>query len=257
MDWTNKPLPQYKNYAALWVVCWLAGLLAGCILPPTEAEQRRLQFQAQSQRQGITGRQLVRFLALGDSYTIGESVNEPERWPVQLADRLHQAGFAVDKPQIIARTGWTTAELAVGIQQAQPQGSFDLVSLLIGVNNQYRQRGSEEYREEFRDLLQQAIAFAGADAQHVLVLSIPDWGVTPFAAGRNRAEIAQQIDLFNAINWAEASAAGVRYVDITPISRQAVDDPTLIAEDGLHPSGKMYAAWVELVLPEAMIILKN
>ena len=198
----------------------------------------------------------MRILALGDSYTIGESVSEQERWPNQLAAGLRAADFVVAEPQIIARTGWTTADLNAGLQQAQPQGSFDLVSLLIGVNNQYRGRGSEEYREEFRDLLQQAIAFAGADVQHVLVLSIPDWGVTPFAAGRNRAEIAQQIDLFNRINRAESSLAGVRYVDITLISRQAADDHTLIAEDGLHPSGQEYSVWANELIPVIKAALK-
>ena len=191
----------------------------------------------------------MRFLALGDSYTIGESVAEAERWPVQLVTRLQQQGIPMTTPEIVAKTGWTTDELAAGIQAAKPQKPYDLVSLLIGVNNQYRGRGQEEYRQQLFNLLQQAIVFAGADPTRVIVLSIPDWGVTPFAAGQDRAAIATEIDTFNAINRAEAEKARVWYVDVTAVSRQASADPTLIAPDGLHPSGKMYAAWVELALP--------
>lgn len=190
----------------------------------------------------------MNYLALGDSYTIGESVPEAERWPVQLVARLRQQGFNITPPLIIARTGWTTAELTAGIAQANPQGPFDLVSLLIGVNNQYRGYDQEEYRQEFTALLEQAIGFAGGNAGRVFVLSIPDWGVTPFAAGRNVAQITAEIDAFNSINQAESARLGVAYIDITPISRQAVNDGSLIAGDGLHPSGKMYAEWVEAVL---------
>ena len=194
----------------------------------------------------------MRFLALGDSYTIGESVPAPERWPVQLAARLREAGVPMENPLIIATTGWTTDELADGITRRDPQGPFELVSLLIGVNNQYRGRGVDEYRAQFAALLEQAIALAGGDPRRVLVLSIPDWSVTPFAADRQRTSVAAAIDQFNAVNAAETARRGARYVDITPTSRQAAADPTLITEDGLHPSGKMYSAWTELVLPEAL-----
>ena len=194
----------------------------------------------------------MRFLALGDSYTIGESVPPPERWPVQLAGRLREAGVPMENPLIIATTGWTTDELADGITRRDPQGPFELVSLLIGVNNQYRGRGVDEYRAQFAALLEQAIALAGGDPRRVLVLSIPDWSVTPFAADRQRTSVAAAIDQFNAVNAAETARRGARYVDITPTSRQAAADPTLITEDGLHPSGKMYSAWTELVLPEAL-----
>ncbi len=193
----------------------------------------------------------MRFLALGDSYTIGESVTEAERWPNQLAEMLRAEGWPVEVT-IIARTGWTTDELAEGIAQAQPQGPYPLVSLLIGVNNQYRGRTAESYRLEFRQLLEQAITLAGGDVGRVLVLSIPDWGVTPFAAGRDRAQIAQEIDTFNAINRTEAELKGVTYLDVTPLSRQATFDPKLIADDGLHPSGKMYAAWAEMAFAAAL-----
>lgn len=190
-----------------------------------------------------------RFLALGDSYTIGESVEYNERWPVQLADMLRGEGIPIDDPLIIARTGWTTDELNDAIDAANPAGTYDLISLLIGVNNQYRGRSAEEYRGEFKALLQRATAFAGGKSSHVIVLSIPDWGVTPFAEGRDRAAIAREIDQFNSINKEESRKAGALYVDVTPVSRLAPGDPALVAPDGLHPSGRMYLEWVRLAYP--------
>jgi lysophospholipase L1-like esterase len=197
----------------------------------------------------------MRFLALGDSYTIGEGVAESERWPVQMAASLARQGVALAPPEIVARTGWTTDELAAGIERARPAGPYALVTLLIGVNNQYRGRDQGEYRRQFSGLLAQAIGFADGEPGRVLVLSIPDWGVTPYAAGRDRAAIAAAIDRFNAINGEESRRLGVRYVDVTPISREAERDPSLLAPDGLHPSGPMYAQWVELALPEARAAL--
>jgi len=196
----------------------------------------------------------LRYLALGDSYTIGESVAESERWPNQLAASLKQKGYATEVT-FMARTGWTTDELWQGIQKANPQPPYDLVSLLIGVNNQYRGYDINEYREEFRSLLTKSIEDAGGDKNRVFVVSIPDWGVTPFAAGRDAPQISSEIDAFNTVNRQEAEAAKAHYVDITPISRQAVGDPSLIAYDGLHPSGKMYGLWVEELLPEVIKVL--
>jgi lysophospholipase L1-like esterase len=161
----------------------------------------------------------------------------------------------VDTPVIIARTGWTTDELDKAIDEAHPQGPFSLVSLLIGVNNQYRGRSVDEYRREFRALLGRAIGFAGGRPGHVMVLSIPDWGVTPFAEGRDRARIGSEIDSFNEVNRQEAMNAGAHYLDITPISRDA--KPSYIASDGLHPSGTMYAEWATLALPVAQQILQK
>ena len=198
--------------------------------------------------------QPVRYLALGDSYTIGESVAEEERWPNQLV-ALVNSSKEIDVT-IIARTGWTTSELWQGIQAANPQGTYDMVSLLIGVNNQYRGYDINEYREEFRFLLEKSIEYAGGNPEHVIVLSIPDWGVTPFAWGRDTTQIAADIDAYNAINLEESQKAGVHYVDVTPVSREAVNDPTLIAADGLHPSGKMYAEWAKLALSVAVEILE-
>jgi len=182
----------------------------------------------------------ARYLALGDSYTIGESVPATDRFPVQLANYLH-----LGEPEIIARTGWTTDELNAAIDAAHPEGPYELVTLLIGVNNQYRGRDAEQYRGEFAALLQRAIGYAGGDPKKVVVVSIPDWGVTPFAEGRDRAKIGTEMDRYNAINYEEAMRAGARYADITPISRGA--DPDLTAADGLHPSGKQYWDWVKVI----------
>ena len=198
----------------------------------------------------------MRLLALGDSYTIGEGVAAADRWPVQLAKLMRAEGINLENPTIIATTGWTTDELAAAIDRKTPQGPYDLVSLLIGVNNQYRGRDLNEYRAQFAGLLTQAIALAGGDPQRVLVLSIPDWGVTPFAANRHRKTVSGEINAYNAVNAEETLRLGARYIDITPISRQAADDPSLLADDGLHPSGRMYTAWASLVLPEALAALE-
>lgn len=198
---------------------------------------------------------MTRYLALGDSYTIGEAVREAGRFPVQLAERLRADGVDVATPEIVARTGWTTHELSGGIDSAGPVGPYDLVTLLIGVNNQYRGRPLDEYRQQFRQLVQRALGFAAGARERVIVISIPDWGVTPFAAGRDRDAIGREIDAFNEVNKDEANREGVRYVDITPISRRAKEEPNLVADDGLHPSAEMYRLWVELLLPEAVAAL--
>ena len=194
----------------------------------------------------------VRFLALGDSYTIGEGVEPAERWPARLAAMLRERGVDVADPEIIAVTGWTTDELSAGIDAANPAGPYALVSLLIGVNNQYHGRTADEYRGEFRGLLRRAIGFAGGDANRVVVVSIPDWGVTAFAEGRDRAQIALEIDAFNAVNREVARELGAHWVDITHTSRRM---PEAVAGDGLHPSGAQYREWAELVLPEALAAL--
>ncbi len=195
----------------------------------------------------------ARYLALGDSYTIGESVPASERWPVQLTRLLRADGLAIDEPQIIARTGWTTDELNVAIDDAAPRGPYALVTLLIGVNNQYRGRDAEEYRQQFVALLRRAIGFAGERPERVIVVSIPDWGVTPFAAksGRDVTVIARELDTFNRINREEATRAGAAWVDVTAISRRPGHEPAYLADDGLHPSGRQYALWAQAVAPVA------
>jgi lysophospholipase L1-like esterase len=197
----------------------------------------------------------LRHLALGDSYTIGEAVAAAERWPAVLAQRLRQAGVDVGEPQIVAVTGWTTDELAQGMDAAALLPAHDLVTLQIGVNNQYRGRGLDEYAVQFGALLERAIALAGGRAGRVLVVSIPDWGVTRFAReqGRDAARIARELDDFNACARDLAASRGVRFVDITPISRR---HPDMVAADGLHPSAEQYALWVEAILPIAREALR-
>ena len=197
------------------------------------------------------------YLALGDSYTIGERVDSALRWPVQLARALREEGIDLSDPLIIARTGWTTDELEAGIQESEPVGSYDLVTLLIGVNNQYRGRDAEEYRVQLRTLMEMAVSFAGDRPRRVMVLSIPDWGVMPFAADRDRQLIAEEIDLFNRIKAEEAAAMGISFVDITGISREASGEPELVAEDGLHPSGLQYSRWVHEALPIVRELLSS
>jgi lysophospholipase L1-like esterase len=196
----------------------------------------------------------LRFLALGDSYTIGEGVSAAARWPSRLAGAMWALGMAVSEPIVIARTGWTTDELSAAIDESAPSGTFDLVTLLIGVNNQYRDRAVAEYRVQFGALLNRAIEFAGARARSVVVVSIPDWSVTPFAvqSGRDPRTIASEIDAFNAAASNEAAAAGVKFVDVTETSRRAANEADLIADDGLHPSALMHELWTRLILPPAL-----
>jgi lysophospholipase L1-like esterase len=196
------------------------------------------------------------YLALGDSYTIGESVENDERFPVQLAEKLIKNGFLFDSPEIVAQTGWTTDELAAAIGKRELDEKYDLVTLLIGVNNQFRGRDSGEYRIQFAELLQTAIGFADEE-KRVIVVSIPDYGVTPFGRDRNPEKIAREIDLFNRINFEETQKTNARYINITGISRQAETNAELIASDGLHPSGEMYRMWVEVIFLVAKQILEN
>jgi lysophospholipase L1-like esterase len=200
------------------------------------------------------------YLALGDSYTIGEAVPLQQSFPYQLVHNLNATNHFVTKPDIIAVTGWTTGDLKKGILYRDLKNhQYNIVTLLIGVNNQYRGYNKEDYRTEFVELLNTAIAYAGGNKQHVFVLSIPDWGVTPFAKanGFDAKQVASEIDQFNAINKQETQALGVTYVDITPASRQAAYDPGLIANDGLHPSDRMYSLWVSQLLPIVNAQVKN
>ncbi len=194
-----------------------------------------------------------RYLALGDSYTIGEGVPVDARWPMVMARRLRDDGMAVDDPEIIAVTGWTTDELAAGMDAATLEPPYDLVSLLIGANNQYRGRDVANYHHEFATLLERAIGLAGGAAGQVLVVSIPDWGVTRFAhdTRRDSQVIAAELNAFNAAARKLAQGSGAAWADITPVSRRCGDDTTMLAGDGLHPSGRQYAAWTDVILPLA------
>jgi lysophospholipase L1-like esterase len=186
------------------------------------------------------------FLALGDSYTIGESVAEEERWPNQLADALSKKGKKVSKPTIIATTGWRTDNLKEAILKANLKNEYDLVSLLIGVNNQYQGKPAEQYAIEFEELLKMAISLAKGKRKNVFVVSIPDYGFTPFGLPK-KEKISKQIDVFNNINKSISEKYKVAYYNITDISRQGIANPSLVAADGLHPSGKMYSLWVERI----------
>jgi len=189
----------------------------------------------------------MNYLALGDSYTNGESVPLFSSFPYQTIQRLRTSGISIEAPEIIAKTGWTTDELMNGISQQQLLSKYTFVSLLIGVNNQYRQRDPEEYHKQFQALLELAIQKADGQSKNVYVLSIPDWGCTPFAEGRDRAKISAEIDFFNSINHSETIKAGAQYIEITKGSRDCINDRTLVASDGLHPSDKEYAKWAALL----------
>ncbi|WP_460470477.1 SGNH/GDSL hydrolase family protein [Emticicia fontis] len=195
------------------------------------------------------------FLALGDSYTIGESVLEKDRWSMYLIDMLKDE-FTITKHDIIARTGWTTEELTQAIADSKNTNQYDMVSLLIGVNNQYRGQSIEKYRTEFRELLQISARFAHGDYKKVFVLSIPDYGITPFAASRDTKKIAKEIDEFNAVAKDECRKVGVPFLDITTITREHTD-AAYIASDQLHFSGKMHELWATKARDTARIILRQ
>jgi lysophospholipase L1-like esterase len=196
-----------------------------------------------------TQAQTIKFLALGDSYTIGESVKEEERWPEVLAAELRKKGKTVDKPRIIATTGWRTDQLKKAIEDAQLKPEYNLVSLLIGVNNQYQGKSAESYAPEFEELLNIAIKLAGGKKENVFVVSIPDYGFTPFGQPKQE-QITKALDEYNAINKKISKKAGVRYVNITDISRKGFEQPELVADDKLHPSGVQYKLWVDLILKD-------
>ena len=195
----------------------------------------------------------ARFLALGDSYTIGEGVAAAERWPNQLAAQLRAAGIAIDAPEIVARTGWTTDELSAAMDAHTFHPPYALVTLLIGVNNQYRGRDLDNYRSEFRALLERAVALAGGNAGHVVVVSIPDWGVTRFGreSGRDARRIARELDEYNAANAQIATMLHTRYADVTAASRDGGAQAEMLVDDGLHPAAAMYRRWLGTILPAA------
>ena len=208
-----------------------------------------------AQRRSAVRTEGARILALGDSYTIGEGVAKSERWPSQMVEALRKKGFSVAVPKIIAHTGWATGELFAATDSMVLPKHYDLVTLLIGVNDQFRGGDAEAYRPEFRRMLQRAIQFAGGNKNRVIVISIPDWSVTPFAKGRDSEEIAAAIARFNAVNRDESAKSDVRYVDIAPDSRIAAREPALLVADGLHPSSAMYARWTQLIAPSAQAAL--
>ncbi|NNC83758.1 MAG: SGNH/GDSL hydrolase family protein [Flavobacteriales bacterium] len=220
----------------------LLGLILGIAMPSCEQSV-----------EGSLPMTSYRYLALGDSYTIGQGVEYEARWPGQLVDSLAARGFTVDSLKYIAQTGWTTTDLQNAIDNSLPLEDFDMVSLLIGVNNQFQSIPFEVYEQEFDSLLSQAIAFAGGSDQ-VFVVSIPDYGVTPFGSG-NAQQIGEQIDMYNAYALQVCTDRGIPFIDITTISRQLGDGPDALAPDNLHPSRFQYSLWVEEVLPVVEVIL--
>jgi len=192
------------------------------------------------------------YLALGDSYTIGESVQESERWPNQLAEVLKGTSLEVETVTIIAKTGWTTAELINGIESKKNTNQYDLVSLLIGVNNQYRGQSLERFETELIQLIKTALKYSKNGAQGVFLVSIPDWGVTPFAKDRDVKKIALEIQAFNKVIQKQANEFKLPFIDITSISKEAKTDLSLLAPDELHPSGKMYNFWVQKIKKELL-----
>ena len=191
---------------------------------------------------------LKKWLALGDSYTIGQGVTAAERFPAQTANILQQSGINMATPAYIATTGWTTTDLSNAIQTQNP-GTYDVVSLLIGVNDQYQNHDTTGYRQRFTNLLDKAIQLANGKKQNVFVVSIPDYSVTPFAAGSDTARIRKELDWFNAINKSVTDAYNCPYLDITTLTREALTDRSLLAADGLHPSGKEYKLWADRLAP--------
>lgn len=215
-----------------------------------------LSFQSMAQK--LIVHEEVRLLALGDSYTIGESVALSSRWPMQLVDSLQKRGIDCLQPKIIATTGWRTDNLknAISKTKFKKDEEYNLVSLLIGVNNYYQGKPVESYAPEFEDLLKTAIQLADGDKSSVFVLSIPDYGYTPFGK-ENQQKISEGIDSFNAVNKSICDKYGIKYYDITDISRRGLDEPDLVAADGLHPSEKMYSEWVEVILSDIKVVQKD
>jgi len=198
----------------------------------------------QENQKKINSDKELKYLALGDSYTIGESIEEKDRWTYHLVDLLRKEGKKISYPDIIAKTGWTTDELIKAIKISNTN-KYDLVSLAIGVNNQYRGRKVEEYKIELDKLLEISILFANKNPDHVFMISIPDWGVTPFASKSNSKKIAEEINKFNEVAREECKKYKINFIDITSISRKALNNPEMIAVDQLHFSGKMYKLWAE------------
>ena len=197
------------------------------------------------------------YLALGDSYTIGESVPAEQSFPLQLRDALTGRGIHIGRTDIIAKTGWTTDELLGALaKKRRLADTYELVTLLIGVNNQYRGYELERYERDLAQLLERAVGYAGGDTTHVVVLSIPDYAYTPFGRAKDFARITYEINWYNSVAEDMAARANIPYLNVTPSTRRGLNAPELVAEDGLHPSGLLYAQWVERLLPLALQILE-
>ena len=201
-------------------------------------------------QENIFGINASKFLALGDSYTIGASVAVNERWPVQFLNELKLYTSAIDTLQIIATSGWRVDQLKNGMNNSNLEPPYGLISLLIGVNNQFQGQNANGFRPEFIEILEKSLKLVNNRKERFFVISIPDWGASPFGSGFDRTKVSKEIDEFNSVLKEESEKRGVRYFNITDISRRALTDRTLIASDGLHPSGKMYKLWVDKMIPE-------
>ncbi|MDA3614907.1 SGNH/GDSL hydrolase family protein [Polluticaenibacter yanchengensis] len=196
---------------------------------------------------------MKRYLALGDSYTIGEGVEFDNNFPNQLVRALNNEGVNIGLEKLVATTGWTTQELLTAIEADSFNAPYDFVTLLIGVNNQYRQKNTDGYAESFEACLKKALSFVANDIAKVLVVSIPDYGVTPF--GKYDEITSLQVDDYNRINRGITAKYNIAYADINPVSKCAKDDTSLLVDDQLHPSAKQYADWVAIILPTALELL--
>jgi lysophospholipase L1-like esterase len=196
------------------------------------------------------------YLALGDSYTIGEAVLLKDNFPYGTVQLLRTKGYHFSAPEVIAKTGWTTDELDAAMKQYEFLNKYDFVTLLIGVNNQYRGRQLIEYKEQLEELLNKAIALAGGKEKHVIIISIPDYSITPFAKDMETEKITKEIDIFNGVAKALSIQYKTAFVDITEGSKEAEHDAELVAEDGLHPSAKEYKKWAEKVAEYMAVQLK-
>ena len=201
-------------------------------------------------KKNYVGKNTSKFLALGDSYTVGASVTFSERWPVQFLDELKLYTTVLDTLQIIATSGWRVDQLKFGMDNSNLEPPYGLVSLLIGVNNQYQGQNANDFRPEFIEMLEKSLKLVNNRKERFFVISIPDWGASPYGFGFDRAKVSKEINEFNSVVKEESEKRGLRYFDITAISRRALIDRTLIASDGLHPSGKMYKLWVDMMIPE-------
>lgn len=222
------------------LVVWLVlifGIAGGCSTEPVEREP-------------------VGILALGDSYTVGESVDKLDDWPSQLVRSIRTGGRGATEPTVVAATGSDTQDLMTALQLVDLESPFDVVTLQIGVNNQFRGGTLSDFEADLDLLTDMAIKHAGDEAGRVILLSIPDWGMTPFAEGAPRSTVASEIDAFNEVIRQQASKDGTHFVDVTEISRRGLAEPDLVAADGLHPSGKMYGEWVDLMLPVVSRIIE-
>ena len=195
------------------------------------------------------GKNTSKFLALGDSYTIGQSVEVNERWPVQFLKELKATTNVIDTLQIIAQTGWRVDQLKEAMNSSDLEPPYGIVSLLIGVNNQYQGQNANDFRPEFIEILEKSLKLVENRTERLFVISIPDWGASPYGFGFDRAKVSKEINEFNSVVKEESEKRGLRYFNITTISRRALTDRTLIASDGLHPSGKMYKLWVDKIIP--------